>query len=118
MRVTNGSQSVNFGCGASDRLSSTQKPAFTRCNLGVPGVDLRPLVDEPRDPDSVVRDVEVTDVSEPHTPTLANTVIEDAIAASPAVPEYDPTDADGRSPLDAPLTLAMRTRGPECFERG
>ena len=59
-----------------------------------------------------VHDVEVIDVSQAHTPALIDTVVEDAIATSPAVPEHDLTDTHDRSPLDTPPTLAIQAPSP------
>ena len=59
-----------------------------------------------------VHDVEVVDVSQAHTPALIDTVVEDAIAASPAVPEHDLTDTHDHSPLSAPPALAIQAASP------
>jgi len=59
-----------------------------------------------------VHDVEVIDVSQAHTPTLIDTVVEDAIATSPAVPEHDLTDTRDRPPLDTPPTLVIQAPSP------
>jgi hypothetical protein len=55
-----------------------------------------------------VHDVEVIDVSQAHTPTLIDTVVEDAIA----VPEHDLTDAHDRSPLNTPPAVAVQVPSP------
>jgi len=59
-----------------------------------------------------VHDVEVVDVSQAHTPALIDTVVEDAIAASPAVPEHDLTDTHVHSPLGVPPTLVIQAPSP------
>ena len=59
-----------------------------------------------------VHDVEVIDVSQAQTPALIDTVVEDATAASPAVPEHDLTDAHDHSPLDSPPTLVIQVPSP------
>ena len=59
-----------------------------------------------------VHDVEVVDVSQVHTPALIDTVVEDAIAASPAAPEQDLTDTHDHSPLGAPPTLIIQAPSP------
>ena len=59
-----------------------------------------------------VHDVEVVDVSQPHTPALIDTVVEDAITASPPVPEHDLTDTHDRSPLETPPTLVIQAPSP------
>jgi len=59
-----------------------------------------------------VHDVEVTDVSQAHTPTIIDAVVEDATTASPAVPEHDLTDARDRSPLDTPPNLVVQVPSP------
>lgn len=59
-----------------------------------------------------VHDVEVIDVSQAHTPALIDTVVEDATAASPAVPEHDLTDPHGPSPLESPPTLVIQAPSP------
>jgi len=59
-----------------------------------------------------VHDVDVVDVSQAHTPALTDTVVEDAIAASPAVPERDLTDTHEHSPLGAPPTLVVQAPSP------
>ena len=59
-----------------------------------------------------VHDVEVIDVSEAHTPALIDTVVEDATAPSPGVPEHDLTDPHHHSPLDTPPTLAIQAPPP------
>lgn len=55
-----------------------------------------------------VHDVEVIDVSQVHTPTIIDTVVEDATTGSPAVPEHDLTDTRDRSPLNTPPTLVIQ----------
>ena len=59
-----------------------------------------------------VHDVEVVDVSHANTPALVDTVVEDAIAVSPAVPEHDLTDTHDRSPLNTPPTLVIQAPSP------
>lgn len=59
-----------------------------------------------------VHDVEVVDVSQADTPALVDTVVEDAIIASPAVPEHDLTDTHDRSSLNTPPTLAIQAPSP------
>lgn len=59
-----------------------------------------------------VHDVEVIDVSQAHTPALIDTVVEDATAASPAVPEHDLIDTHDRSPLESPPTLVIQVPSP------
>lgn len=59
-----------------------------------------------------VHDVEVIDVSQAHTPTIIDTVVEDATAVSPVVPEHDLTSAHSRSPLDSPPTLVVQVPSP------
>ena len=59
-----------------------------------------------------VHDVEVVDVSQAHTPALIDTVVEDAIAASPAAPEHDLTDTHDHAPLDTPPTLVIQAPSP------
>jgi len=59
-----------------------------------------------------VHDVEVTDVSQAHTPTIIDTVVEDATTASHVVPEHNLTDARDRSPLDTPPTLVIQVPSP------
>lgn len=67
--------------------------------------------DSPEQPIEV-HDVEVFDVSQAHTPALIDTVVEDVIAASPAVPEHDLTDTHDRSPLETPPILVVQVPSP------
>lgn len=59
-----------------------------------------------------VHDVEVVDVSQANTPALVDTVVEDAIAVSPAVLEHDLADTHDRSPLETPPTLVIQAPSP------
>ena len=59
-----------------------------------------------------VHDVEVIDVSQAHTPTIIDAVVEDATTGSPAVPEHDLTDAHDHLPLDTPPTLVIQVPSP------
>lgn len=59
-----------------------------------------------------VHDVEVLDISQAHTPTIIDTVVEDATTASPASPEHDLTDPHDRPPLDTPPTLVIQVPSP------
>lgn len=59
-----------------------------------------------------VHDVEVIDVSQAHTPTIIDTVVEDATTGSPVVPEHDLTDTHDHSPLDTPPTLVIQVPSP------
>ena len=59
-----------------------------------------------------VHDVEVIDVSQAHTPTIIDTVVEDVTTGSPVVPEHDLTDTHDRSPLDTPPTLVVQVPSP------
>jgi len=59
-----------------------------------------------------VHDVEVIDISQAHTPTIIDTVVEDATTASPVIPEHDLPDTHDRSPLDTPPTLVIQVPSP------
>ena len=59
-----------------------------------------------------VHDVEVVDVSQAHTPALIDTVVDDAITASPAVLEHDLTDTHDHSPLGVAPALVIQAPSP------